>query len=402
MIANSRKPTQIRGQDPQQPVAPTCTLLCFANEDFDHLWMISTFRWQRYEIADLRGLTSAVNIAIISCRYAACPAHPIYRYQFAIELGLRHRFNQRLQPNRRTYLATSKEREPAISVADLEVSVENIEVSKAAEIFREHGCLVVRGLMKAYVDDMYRDIMTTVEEAIAELDQACKVPAGWMTPNNCLFLPAPENYDRDKQIMTVGINYYTSSAFFATMIDTTALDLVEAILGPKIETFGAGQSLVKEPVGGHPKHLHQDSAYFEHKHGGPVAILSYVIDTNLDNGALHVVPDSQDLGQLPHIDTFSHLGLDEHEWPWEMAVPVEGKAGDSIFFSVKTVHGSKPNYSDKPRPVFINRYRDPDDFTVVSASSAAQRTNAERAAEEVKKRDEDRGLMVRGFRHHKS
>ena len=94
-------------------------------------------------------------------------------------------------------------------------------------------------------------------------------------------------------------------------------------------SFGNGQCLYKEPVGGHPKHLHQDSAYFEHRYQGPVGILSYVVDTDLVNGALHVVPGSHKLGQLKHIDTFSHLGLAEDEWPWESALPVEGKAGDS-------------------------------------------------------------------------
>ena len=299
-------------------------------------------------------------------------------------------------------MANSKTQAPSISAADIEVFVGDLDVNKAAEIYHKYGCLVVRGLMKAYVDDMYRDIMTTVEEAISLLDKAHKVTDGWMTPNNCLFLPAPENHIRDKQIMTVGISYYTSSTFLASMMDTTALDIVEAILGPNIETFGRGQSLVKEAVGGHPKLLHQDSAYFEHKHGGPVAILSYAVDTNLQNGALHVVPGSHSMGQLEHIDTFSHLGLDEHEWPWEMALPIEGAAGDSIFFNVKTVHGSKPNYSDKPRPVFINRYRHPDDYTIVSASSAAKRSEAEKKAGEVEKTLEDRGLMVRGFRQYGS
>lgn len=294
---------------------------------------------------------------------------------------------------------TKSNTSPAISSKDLEVKIEDLDVNEAADIYRKHGCVIVRGLMKAHVEGMYRDIMTTVEEAVDLLDHAQKVAEGWMTPNNCLFLPAPDNHIRDKQIMTVGINYNTSSAFFATMMDKTTLDIVEAILGPNIEVFGQGQSLVKEAVGGHPKHLHQDSAYFEHKYGGPVAILSYVIDTHLQNGALHVIPGSHRMGQLEHVDTFSHLGLDEHEWPWDAALPIEGAAGDSIFFNVKTVHGSKPNYSDKPRPVFINRYRHPDDYTIVGATTAANRSIAEQKVAEVKKTEKDRGLMVRGFRH---
>ena len=288
---------------------------------------------------------------------------------------------------------------PVVAVADLEVSVDDLDLKRAAAIFDEHGCLVVRGLMRAHADAMYRDIMATVDDAIADLDRSWQVPEGWVVPNGSLFLPAPEHYDRDKQIMVVGIDYTTSAAFLAAALDPTSLDVVEAIIGPDIELFGQGQSLVKEPVGGHPKHLHQDSAYFEHRYRGPVAILSYTIDTDLRNGALHVVPGSHRLGQLRHVDTFSHLGLDEHEWPWEKAVPIEGAAGDSIFFNVKTVHGSKPNYGDEPRPVFIIRYRDPEDYTIVRATRTEVRAEAEKQAAEAARADDQRGLMVRGFRH---
>ena len=156
--------------------------------------------------------------------------------------------------------------------------------------------------------------------------------------------------------------------------------------------------MVKEPVGGHPKHLHQDAAYFEHKYEGPVALLNYAVDTNLENGALYVVPGTHKAGNIKHVDTFSHLGLDEDEWPWEAALPIEGKAGDSIFFHVQTVHGSQSNHSDKPRPVFINRYRRPDDFVTIGAATTANRAEAEKQAAEVKKTNEQRGLMVRGFR----
>ena len=43
-------------------------------------------------------------------------------------------------------------------------------------------------------------------------------------------------------------------------------------------------------------------------------------------------------------------------WPFNRGVPIEGKAGDTIFFHVHTVHGSQHNCSASPRPVFINRF----------------------------------------------
>ena len=285
-----------------------------------------------------------------------------------------------------------------IKTTDLEVSCSNLDLKKAADIYKEHGCLVVRGLMQSYVSNMYRDIMTTVDEAIRDLGNASKTDEGWTVSNGSLFIPAPKNFSRDKQIMTVGINYKTSSCFLSAALDGNALNIVESIIGPNIEIYGQGQVLVKEPVGGHPKLLHQDSAYFQHKYNGPVGILTYVIDTGLENGALHVIPGTHLDGQLEHIDTFSHLGLDQDEWPWEAAVPIIGSAGDSIFFHVKTVHGSKPNYSNKARPVFINRYRDPKDFTIISGATTRKRTSSALNADKVKKDSAQYGLMARGLR----
>lgn len=282
-------------------------------------------------------------------------------------------------------------------VEDLEMYAETLNPREAAHIFQTHGCLVVRGLMRPYIPAIQKDIEAAAKQAIALLDQAVKVPEGWVTPDGTLFLPAPPHFPRDKQIMVLALNYTTSAAFFHSAFDTRLLDIVEAILGPNIELFINGQCLYKEPVGGHPKNLHQDSAYFEHRYEGPVACLSYAVDTDLVNGALHVVPGSHKLSTLPHIDTFSHLGLDERDWPWERTLPILGQAGDAILFHVHTIHGSQTNRSNAPRPVFIHRYRAAEDYVVIGATSAAGRQEAENHAAEAKKENQ-RGFMVRGFR----
>ena len=285
-----------------------------------------------------------------------------------------------------------------LNISDIEVSADALDVAKAAAIYQEHGCLVVRGLMKPYIAAIAREVEQIADTARSLYDQAKEVPGiGWSTPDGTLWIKAPAHYGRDKQIMVLALRYTTSGAFLQSALDKNAVDLVSAILGPNIELFLDGQCLYKEPVGGHPKNLHQDSAYFEHKYDGPMASLNYVVDTDLINGALHVVPGSHKLGQLAHIDTFSHLGLDPDQWPWERSLPVCGKAGDAIFFHYRCIHGSKENHSEKPRPVFIHRYRRPDDFVTIGAATTAAREEAEKHAAEVKKQNQQ-GLMVRGVR----
>jgi ectoine hydroxylase-related dioxygenase (phytanoyl-CoA dioxygenase family) len=286
---------------------------------------------------------------------------------------------------------------PRVGIAEIELHAESLDPAEAARIYAEHGALVVRGLMSRWAEAVRDDIYASMRKAEALLDQATKVPEGWATPDGTLWLPAPEGFKRDKQIMVTSCSYKTSGAFFCSATDERLLDVVEQIIGPDIELFLDGQCLCKEPVGGHPKMLHQDGAYFEHRFEGPVGVLNYAVPTDVKRGALHVVPGSHRLGMLRHVDTESHLGLPLDEWPWEKALPIEGDAGDAILFHVKTIHGSRPNYSDQPRPVFIHRYRRPDDYITVSATSAANRREAEQRAAEAKK-DSQVGYMVRGFR----
>ena len=288
---------------------------------------------------------------------------------------------------------------PIVDIADLDFAAADLDIEKAAAAYREHGCIVVRGLMKPHLEEMSRQINRVIEETIAQIDDAKPIPSGWLTPNGALLLPAPEHFERDKQIMCLPINYYNSAAFMRTALDPTTLDLAEAILGPNIELFSDGQSLVKEAVGGHPKHLHQDGAYFEHRYEGPLGQLTYVVDTNLENGCLHVVPGSFKMGLLEHEDTFSHLGLNEKVWPWERSTPIEGKAGDSIFFHINCIHGSKPNGSSEPRPVFINRYRNADDYVIITTEDRKNPAEAEKLAAEASKENQ-KGLMLRGFRRY--
>lgn len=286
---------------------------------------------------------------------------------------------------------------PEVGLDVLAMDADGLDVARAAEVYREYGCLVVRGLLAEHAAAVCADAEFFARQAIDLLPQAREVPEGWVTPDGTLFLPAPDGFDRDKQIMVLGMNYRTSAAFFRSAWDSGLLELLAAIIGPDIELFLNGQSLYKEPVGGHPKLMHQDSAYFEHRYEGPVGVLSYLVPTDYNRGALHVVPGSHRLGQLSHGDTFSHLGLDVSEWPVERGVCIDGQPGDAILFHVRTIHGSPVNRSDGPRPVFIHRYRRPDDYVVVNATSASNRKAAEARAAEASAENQQ-GYMVRGRR----
>ena len=284
-----------------------------------------------------------------------------------------------------------------------DVGIEEIEIQagdspeRGAEIYREYGALVVRGLLADCVEEVHADIEAAAQDAIAMVDRAKEVSGGWNTPDGTLWLPAPKGFGRDKQIMVLGCFYKTSAALFRSAFHPRTVALIRKILGPDVELFMDGQVLYKEPVGGHPKLLHQDVSYFQHKLGGPCGVLTYAVDTDIRKGALHVVPGSHKWGVLNHVDTFSHLGLDPSVWTFEKSLPLEGKAGDAIFFHVNTIHGSPQNETDSARPAFIHRYRRADDYVVINASNTADREVAEKLVEQAKKENQH-GYMVWGRR----
>jgi len=282
-----------------------------------------------------------------------------------------------------------------VTIKQIEVNADNLDITRAKSVYEEHGCLVVRGLSRLYAEAVRSDIESAAQQAISLLGQAKHTAEGWWTPEGTLFVPAPKGFKRDRQIWVLACNYRTSASFFRSAFDPQAVDLVREILGSDVELFGNGQCLYKEPVGGHPKALHQDSAYHEHKYEGPVAVLNYTIDTDLNNGALHVVPGSHRMGFIDHGgDSVGHLGLSEQDWPWERALAVCGRAGDGIFFGNNTVHGSKENYSTASRPVFVNRYRRADDYIVAGGTTPENR--AKLMVKDTK--ENELGLMVCGRR----
>jgi ectoine hydroxylase-related dioxygenase (phytanoyl-CoA dioxygenase family) len=89
--------------------------------------------------------------------------------------------------------------------------------------------------------------------------------------------------------------------------------------------------------------------------GSFVQTITAVDENSIDNGPLYVWPGSSKLG---------HLNLDE---PNESTptidesklIPMLMKPGSTLFLHPYTVHGSRPNNSNRSRRVFINGYASP-------------------------------------------
>src|SRR5436190_16746442 len=104
-------------------------------------------------------------------------------------------------------MTTSTATTPAVTVADLEVFADKLDAKRAAAVYQEHGALVVRGLIASYMARIRQDIDAAAREALALYDRAAKIPEGWKTPDDTLWIPAPKNFSRERQIMVLSCGY---------------------------------------------------------------------------------------------------------------------------------------------------------------------------------------------------
>jgi ectoine hydroxylase-related dioxygenase (phytanoyl-CoA dioxygenase family) len=106
--------------------------------------------------------------------------------------------------------------------------------------------------------------------------------------------------------------------------------------------------------------MHQDKPYFPHARDTMIAAVVHFDDAPIEKGCIRVVPGSHKLGLIPESGQRDH-SLPPEKYPIEQATPCPAEAGDVLFFSYLTVHGSGVNTSSEARTTVLIQMRDPTD-----------------------------------------
>lgn len=150
--------------------------------------------------------------------------------------------------------------------------------------------------------------------------------------------------------------------FLAELIRHPAiLDAIEDLLGPDILCWNTN-FFIKEADTPSFVSWHQDSTYWGLSSPDVCTAWVALTPSNLDNGAMAVIPRSHTRDQIPHRDTFDRHNLltrgqeiavevDERD-----AVPLVLRPGEMSLHHVRLVHGSPPNPSGDRRIGFAIRY----------------------------------------------
>jgi ectoine hydroxylase-related dioxygenase (phytanoyl-CoA dioxygenase family) len=135
-----------------------------------------------------------------------------------------------------------------------------------------------------------------------------------------------------------------------------AAQLAPAVLGDGV--VSQGEHIIAKPAMPTPEvPLHQDEAFWgENTEYRSVSIWFPLQDTDQDNGCLHFVPGSHRLDVLPHRGiggdrSNNGLELIEHQHFHPVSVPL--RSGDATIHHCRTIHGSGPNRSGRPRYAYV-------------------------------------------------
>ena len=134
------------------------------------------------------------------------------------------------------------------------------------------------------------------------------------------------------------------------------LDIVEQLIGPGVSHNGHKLNM-KYPEFGSPVEWHQDWAFYPYTNDDLLAVGVAIDDMSLENGCLMVVPGSHKGPTYDHHQNGVFVGaVTDPDFSTDNAVPVEIKAGGISIHHVRTLHGSAPNNSSKPRRLLLLQY----------------------------------------------
>lgn len=229
--------------------------------------------------------------------------------------------------------------------------------------YLENGYLLAKGVLSRTEAQGYRQ---ECHDLAARLSANASLESTWKSARQVM--GAQEN------TMLLGchnVQFY-SAAFSRLIVDERLTCIAAGLIGSSNVQLHHTKMFIKPPEKGSPFPLHQDHPFFPHEQHTMIAAIVHFDDAPVEKGCVMVVPGSHKLGPLEHDPEGSwHLPLDRY--PLESAVACPATAGDVLFFSYLTIHGSGINVSSEARTTVLVQMRDPlDRPTVATHQSRGQ------------------------------
>ncbi len=222
---------------------------------------------------------------------------------------------------------------------------------KQLAFYHENGYLLVEGLLPREEAAMYRQELHALADRLRERQS---IDATWGSAREAVAEA------KDTMIYHCHDVQFYSAALTRLIVDPRLTDVAADIIGSPNVQLHHTKMFIKPPEKGSPFPMHQDVPYFPHDRHSMIAAILFFDDAPVEKGCVRVVPGSHKLGHLEH-NPEGGWHLPFAQYPIESAVPCPAKAGDVLFFSYLTIHGSGINTSNEARTTLLVQMRDPED-----------------------------------------
>jgi phytanoyl-CoA hydroxylase len=219
------------------------------------------------------------------------------------------------------------------------------------QFYRDNGFVLVKGLFTKTESAAYRQECHALAERLARHKN---IDATWDAARDVVAAAKKTVVQHCHDVQ------FYSAAFSRMIVDDRFTGAAADILGTPNVQLHHTKMFIKPPERGSPFPMHQDIPYFPHDHHSMIAAIIHFDDAPIEKGCVRVYPGSHKLGPLPHEAGGGHH-LDWKKWSIDNATPCPAEAGDVLFFSYLTIHGSSLNVSKEARTTVLVQLRDPED-----------------------------------------
>jgi ectoine hydroxylase-related dioxygenase (phytanoyl-CoA dioxygenase family) len=214
--------------------------------------------------------------------------------------------------------------------------------------FRDNGFVVVEGVLSA--DEV--DALRRVTEAMVE-------GARGLTGHTEVYDLEDSHTPETPKVRRIKTPHHHHPAFAALVGHPNIIAVLQRLIGPEIRMDTSKLNL-KAAGYGAAVEWHQDWAFYPHTNDDLCAVGIMMDDCALENGPLMAIPGSHRGPILDHHHAGVFCGAidpDTSEIDFSAAVPMTGRAGAITVHHARTIHGSAPNRSDRPRRLLLHQYR---------------------------------------------
>ena len=211
--------------------------------------------------------------------------------------------------------------------------------------------------------------ISTIERLRAVVDEYVEMSRE-KTENDSVFDLEPTHSFQDPQMRRLKTPALVNEDFNRIMRSEILMDLIDPLLGNHGVRYRNDKLNMKIAEVGSPVEWHQDIAFYPQTNDDVLAVGVALDDCTLENGALQCIPGSHKRPVLNHHSNGYFAGAVDPKDPafnLSAAVPLVVSAGSITIHHGRSLHGSAPNTSNKPRRLWLIEYTAADAWPLIAA-----------------------------------